>query len=426
MSITPRSKKIKPINPEEQPVICQFIVESAKPQSDSDSPECKGKKQRRSTGGKSSISKRCNSTSDATAEHSVIVNTEETTDCNEITRKMIDIQVEEESAANTMLTEIMRMEERLTAKITSSKREELSEMEKQLKNNIKSTIDTSIKDAIKVMQTLLNKVVDSNPTIHSHSLGLKDLKDQNTRLNQKVQQLTTEQGGMKKQLNKMENMALEHLLIVKGIQEELKETEQMICDKVHIVLLKIMQGDTEDQKLANAKQISIKSIRRLGRFSKHRIRPLSKELHHKQDIEYILENRYDLEQGIYVDREYPMDIERKRKTLLPVLRAAKRSSEFEKHSRLEDDKIVLKGLSYSVNTLNQLPEELNIFKVMTRETGNVVGFFGEINPLSNFYPAAFAYDGVHYISSEQFIQSHKAKFFGDVDMYNQIMGCTTS
>ena len=61
----------------------------------------------------------------------------------------------------------------------------------------------------------------------------------------------------------------------------------------------------------------------------------------------------------------------------------------------------------------------------TRENENVVGFFGEINPLSNFYPPPFAYDGVHYISSEQFIQSSKAKYFGDLDTYNQIMGCAT-
>ena len=79
-----------------------------------------------------------------------------------------------------------------------------------------------------------------------------------------------------------------------------------------------------------------------------------------------------------------------------------------------------------MNTLNQLPEELNVFKVTTRENEHTVGFFGEINPLSNFYPSAFTVDGVHYISSEQFIQSSKAKFFGDMDMYNQIMGCTTS
>ena len=79
-----------------------------------------------------------------------------------------------------------------------------------------------------------------------------------------------------------------------------------------------------------------------------------------------------------------------------------------------------------MNTLNQLPDELNVFKVTTHENDHIVGFFGEINPLSNFYPSAFAVNGIHYISSKQFILSSKAKFFGDLDMYNQIMGCTTS
>ena len=221
-------------------------------------------------------------------------------------------------------------------------------------------------------------------------------------------------------------MALEHSIFIKGIQEELKETEQRICDKIHHALSKIMQGDTDEIKLLTAKRITIKSFRRLGRFSKYRTRPISVELYHKQEIEFILENKFNLDQGIYVDRKYPLDVECKQKILLPVLRAAKRSNEYKKQSRLEDDKIVLKGRSYSVNTLNQLPEELNVFKVTTRENEHSVGFFGEINPLSNFYPSAFALDRVHYISSEQFIQSSKAKFFGDMDMYNQIMGCTTS
>ena len=130
------------------------------------------------------------------------------------------------------------------------------------------------------------------------------------------------------------------------------------------------------------------------------------ELQHKQDVEFILENRFDLDRGIYIDREYPLDVECKRKTLLPLLRAAKQR--------------------YSVNTLNQLPKELNVFKVTTRENETTVGFFGEINPLSNFYPSTFSYEGIQYISSEQFIQMSKAKYFGDVDSYNQIMGCSTS
>ena len=59
-----------------------------------------------------------------------------------------------------------------------------------------------------------------------------------------------------------------------------------------------MQGDTDELKLTNAQQIIIKSCRRLGRFSKHRTRPISVELHQKQDSEFILDNRFDLDQGI--------------------------------------------------------------------------------------------------------------------------------
>ena len=138
-----------------------------------------------------------------------------------------------------------------------------------------------------------------------------------------MQQLTEEHGHMKKQLTKIETKSLEHCLIICGLPEELKETEQMMHDKLHTSLTTIMQGKTEEEKLDNAKQIVIKNCCRLGRFSKNRSRPVSVELLHKQDVDFILDNRFDLPKGTYVDKEYPIDIECKRKTLLPVLRAAK-------------------------------------------------------------------------------------------------------
>ena len=67
-----------------------------------------------------------------------------------------------------------------------------------------------------------------------------------------------------------------------------------------------------------------------------------------------------------------------------------------------------------------------MFKVTSRENENTVGFFGEINPLSNFYPSQFTHDGIQYISSEQLIQACKAKLFGDLETYNQILCCTLS
>ena len=268
--------------------------------------------------------------------------------------------------------------------------------------------------------------MENNTTVLSHTVELKDLRDENSRLNRKVQQLTAEQSRMKQQLTKIENLSLENSLIIRGLTEDIKETEQLLVEKLHSVLSRIMQGDTDEIKLLNAKQITIKNIRRLGRPNRQRTQPVSAKLHHKQDVDYILENRFDLEKGIYIDKEYPIEVERKRKILLAILRAAKRSSEFKKQSKLEEDKIVLKGRRYDINTLNQLPDELNVLKVTTRENASTIGYLGEINPLSNFYPAPFTHEGIRYISSEQFIQASKAKYFNDADTHNQIMGCSTS
>ena len=38
----------------------------------------------------------------------------------------------------------------------------------------------------------------------------------------------------------------------------------------------------------------------------------------------------------------------------------------------------------------------------------------------------FSLNGHTYISSEQYIQSTKAQYFGDTDVFNQIMGCKSS
>ena len=415
MSSSRKGRKLKLPNPEEQPQISQFTVDIGQSPTNIPSPtispalEVKGKKRRRSTGEKIPATKKRNLPNNPSPPPTMSI---PATDPN--------------NATTAMLREIKKMEERLSEKITTSKDQDLSEMEERLNNNIRTTIDTSIKDALKVLHTSLNTAVENNATVRTHTVELKDLKDENSRLNRKVQQLTAEQRRMKQQLTKIENLSLENSLIIRGLAENIKETEQMLVAKLHGVLSKIMQGDTDEIKLLNTRQITIKNIRRLGRPNRQRIRPVSVELCHKQDVDYILENRFDLEKGIYVDKEYPIEVERKRKILLPILRVAKRSSEFKKQSKLEDNKIVLKGRRYDINTLNQLPDELNIFKVTTRENVSTIGYFGEINPLSNFYPAPFTHEGIRYISSEQFIQANKAKFFNDADTYNQIMGCSTS
>ena len=167
------------------------------------------KKRRRLTGEHLLDNKRRNSLPDLTKAQEEEV--------SEITATMSNIRVETAKVPN-MLEEIKKMEERLSEKITSNKEKEISELEKRLNNNIRSTIDASMKEAMKVMETSLCTAVQTNPIIQKHNNEIKDLKEENLRLNRKVHQLRAEQDRMKRQLTKIETKSLDNCLIIRGLQ----------------------------------------------------------------------------------------------------------------------------------------------------------------------------------------------------------------
>ena len=187
MSVSRKSRKAKPPNLEDQPQILQFITEGA---SDSTSQKITSKKGRRSTGEKPLAKKQtdtpCNPTSNPTLSLHTIPNT---IGQEHIASRMSNMQMEDTATItksdSSMLVEIMKMEARLTASITTNREKEISDMEVRLNANIQNTIDTSIKDALKVMQTSICTAVQNNPLIQSHNLEVKELREKNVRLNRK-------------------------------------------------------------------------------------------------------------------------------------------------------------------------------------------------------------------------------------------------
>ena len=103
--------------------------------------------------------------------------------------------------------------------------------------------------------------------------------------------------------------------------------------------------------------------------------------------------RFYLTSGVFVDREFNLETEKCRKTLQPILRAAKQEPEFRYKSRMDGPTLVIDGKKYSVNELDKLPQKLSPFEVTTKSNDETVGFFGELCPFSNFYPAAFTHNG---------------------------------
>ena len=88
---------------------------------------------------------------------------------------------------------------------------------------------------------------------------------------------------------------------------------------------------------------------------------------------------------------------------------------------MEKDQVVIDGRWYGLKNLHQLPSDLSTFKCTSEELEDCVGFFGELNELSNFHPCKFKINGVIYSSSEQWIQHCKAKYFKDNITMAQIL-----
>ena len=125
--------------------------------------------------------------------------------------------------------------------------------------------------------------------------------------------------------------------------------------------------------------------------------------------------------GIRMAENFPEEISRRRGTLGPIMMEAIKSG---KKAMLKYDKLIIDGESYTVNSLDSLPPELDPAQIYTKTKDGVTCFFGANSPLSNFYRAKFTLNGQTYSCVEEFIQSEKALFAERPDTAQAIRNAT--
>ena len=167
-----------------------------------------------------------------------------------------------------------------------------------------------------------------------------------------------------------------------------------------------MNGQTESEQGDMTRNLSIQ--KHMGKFRIDWSRPISITFSKYEDVEYLLTYKRYLPRGVYLDKEYYEEIEKRRKLLHPIMCCAKNHDDFKKKYQMEEDTLIIQGKHYTVNNLHQLPAEINGFEASTKKGDGVTCFFAELNPISNFHPVKLEHDGHIYHSSEQLIQ-HKKK-----------------
>ena len=206
---------------------------------------------------------------------------------------------------------------------------------------------------------------------------------------------------------------LETCVVLTGLHEDKWEDAEPRCMLIDKELWVIAPGENDEERLANANVIKIVKTEMIGRYNPSKGRPISIKFAYKSDADWLFSSRKNLNKGIFVDKQYSDETEHECKRLWPILSAARRLKEYHGRCKLEGNDFFIRGKKYNWNNLEELPQNLSTHTVSSRQDASYYGFFGELNPLSNFYPAPFIHEGIHYSTSEQYIQARKAEFCGD-------------
>ena len=189
---------------------------------------------------------------------------------------------------------------------------------------------------------------------------IKPLKDRMTKLE-----------NLKKRLGSIENKLQSNNIILHGIEDQVWETFEVTKEKSLIAISHTATGNTPQEKLDIMRKIGFKDIRRLGEYRSNRKHPILLEFEQKASADFLLQNKKQLPKEIYADKEYSQEVERERCKLRPILWKAKQLSEFKMKSKLDGDKLVVKGKTCSSNNLYLLPEPLTGYNVSKKEDENL-------------------------------------------------------
>ena len=75
-------------------------------------------------------------------------------------------------------------------------------------------------------------------------------------------------------------------------------------EKVLSAISHTISGTDQENKMDQARRISIKEVSQMGKYTMLRNHPVLVEFYHKSDVEYLIGNQTHLPKTVYVDKQY--------------------------------------------------------------------------------------------------------------------------
>jgi ribA/ribD-fused uncharacterized protein len=277
-----------------------------------------------------------------------------------------------------------------------------------------STIENTVRNTNERLGKLSETVEFSSAKLNDMINQLKHVKVENEKLQNANIALKKEVDGLKSQVLYLESQSRRDNLLFDGLEETNGETWEA-CERLLVSFLSEHLPAISDLKfervhrIGDKDRLSGKPRQIVAKFSSYKQRDL------------VWSSRFDL-QGtkVWVSEDYPQTIKLRRQKLMPYFQAAKRSPEITSTS-LKLDKLFINKKLFTVETISQIPEPLQLENSSMIKSDETVVFASKHVVLSNLYPCPITIEGQVYNSTEQYIQCAKARLFNDNASFTNIL-----
>ena len=276
-----------------------------------------------------------------------------------------------------------------------------------------------LKGEVAKMRSEMDIIADLKNSLQHSQSEIVDLKNNTSDLKVRVDKQDVQHTNIMIQLNdaRRENLQLKEQLLkldsyirrenlkFSGISEDNNESALQCRKKIWDLFVNKLEID-------HGKDIEFQRCHRMGPKPANgsQTRDIIVRFIRYGDREHVWNQRNKLRgSGVFINEDFPPEIEGRRKRLYPVYKAAKGMGH--KVSFIAD-KLIIDGRRYGVENLDTLPQALQPSALAVREIDNCVLFHGRDAVFSSFHNSKFTLQDNEW-TVEQYFQFEKAKQCGD-------------
>lgn len=282
---------------------------------------------------------------------------------------------------------------------------------KAIAKALSNKIDNVEASLAKSMDHVSDQMSENSETIKIIQTNAESLKSD-------IDLLKKENQMLKEKLVKIEAHDRRDNLLFFGYGEKKGETYESLSKLVRKTIKEELCLDSDDMLFTRVHRSPpgpVRSDRKNGD------RPVLVKFHYYGHRQNVWSKRKSLTDKIKVAEDFPYEIQKRRQLLKPILTQAKKHEDYKDKTFLKVDQLVVKGVTYTVDTLHKLPSALDPKKIATPVKNDVTCFWGRASPLSNHHPAPIQFQGIRYPTAEHFYFHQMALFAGQHIIARQIL-----